>query len=197
VEEAREHPAVTAPMRLHVGGEAGKEGWTNFNIQPGPSVDIVGTCTNMAQIADASVAEIYASHVLEHLSYVDELHQALAEFHRVLVPGGRLMASVPDFTLLCRLFLADGLTTQQRFEIMRMIFGGQMDPYDLHKTGLTLEFIDSYLRHAGFASVERVGEFGLFEDASRLKVAGHPVSLNVVAHKAAVAAGFDAGAGVA
>jgi predicted SAM-dependent methyltransferase len=183
---------VTAPLRLHVGGEARKDGWTNLNIQPGPSVDLVGTCTNLAQIADASVEEIYASHVLEHLSYVDELHQALGEFHRVLVPGGRLMTSVPDFALLCRLFLADGLTTQQRFEIMRMIFGGQMDPHDLHKTGLTLEFLDSYLRHAGFVSVERVGEFGLFEDTSRLRVAGRPISLNLVARKAGAASGFDA-----
>jgi predicted SAM-dependent methyltransferase len=177
---------VTPPLRLHVGGEVRKEGWTNLNVQPGPTVDIVGTCIRMTAIADASVTEIYASHVLEHLSYADELHQALAECHRVLVPGGRLMASVPDFALLCRLFLADGLTTQQRFEIMRLIFGGQMDPYDLHKVGLTHEFLDSYLRHAGFASVERVGDFGLFEDTSRLSVAGRPISLNVVARKAVI-----------
>jgi predicted SAM-dependent methyltransferase len=171
------------PVRLHVGGEARKEGWTNFNVQPGPTVDIVGTCTRMPEIADASVVEIYASHVLEHLSYVDELHQALAEFHRVLVPGGSLMASVPDFALLCRLFLADGLTTQQRFEVMRMIFGGQMDSHDLHKVGLTHEFLDSYLRHAGFVSVERVAGFGLFADSSEIKVAGRLISLNVVARK--------------
>jgi predicted SAM-dependent methyltransferase len=174
---------VTTPVRLHVGGEVRKAGWVNFNVQPGPTVDIVGTCTRMEQVAHASVAEIYASHVLEHLSYVDELHQALAEFHRVLVPGGRLMASVPDFNLLCRIFLADGLSAQQRFEVMRMIFGGQMDPHDLHKVGLTHEFLDSYLRHAGFVSVERVAGFDLFADSSQIKVAGHLISLNVVARK--------------
>jgi predicted SAM-dependent methyltransferase len=183
---------VTAPVRLHVGGEVHKDGWLNFNIQPGPTVDIVGTCTRMPEIADDSVAEIYASHVLEHLSYVDELHQALAEFHRVLAPGGALMASVPDFNLLCRLFLADGLATQQRFEVMRMIFGGQMDPHDLHKVGLTHEFLDSYLRHAGFVSVERVAAFDLFADASQVKVAGHLISLNVVARKGLAAAGASA-----
>ncbi len=188
---------MTVPLRLHVGGEARKDGWVNFNIQAGPTVDLVGSCTNMMQLSDSSVIEIYASHVLEHLSYVDELHQALGEFHRVLVPGGRLMASVPDFALLCRLFLADGLTTQQRFEVMRMIFGGQMDPHDLHKAGLTLEFLDSYLRHAGFISIDRVEEFGLFEDTSRLRVAGRPISLNVVARKAGAASGFDAAGAVA
>jgi predicted SAM-dependent methyltransferase len=67
---------------------------------------------------------------------------------------------------------------------MRMIFGGQMDAHDLHKVGLTLEFLDSYLRHAGFVSVDRVETFDLFEDTSRLKVAGHLISLNVVARKA-------------
>jgi predicted SAM-dependent methyltransferase len=191
VEEAREHPPVT-PVRLHVGGEVRKEGWINFNVQPGPTVDLVGTCTRMSEIAGASVAEIYASHVLEHLSYVDELHQALAEFHRVLVPGGTLMASVPDFHLLCRLFLADGLATQQRFEIMRMIFGGQMDPHDLHKVGLTHEFLDSYLRHAGFVSVERVASFDLFADSSQIKIGGHLISLNVIARKGGVFAGAAA-----
>jgi predicted SAM-dependent methyltransferase len=180
------------PVRLHVGGEVRKDGWLNFNIQPGPTVDLVGTCTRMPEIADGSVAEIYASHVLEHLSYVDELHQALAEFHRVLAPGGTLMASVPDFNLLCRLFLADGLTTQQRFEVMRLIFGGQMDPHDLHKAGLTHEFLDSYLRHAGFVAVERVAAFDLFADASQIKVAGHLISLNVVARKALAAGGAGA-----
>lgn len=180
---------TAAPVRLHVGGEVRKEGWVNFNVQQGPAVDIVGSCTRMPQVADASVAEIYASHVLEHLSYVDELHQALAEFHRVLVPGGTLMASVPDFDRLCRLFLAEGLTTQQRFEVMRMIFGGQMDAHDLHKVGLTHEFLDSYLRHAGFVSVDRVAGFGLFADSSEIKVAGHPISLNVVARKGPAAAG--------
>jgi predicted SAM-dependent methyltransferase len=163
---------------------ARKAGWTNLNVQPGPAVDIVGTCTDLSRFADGSVAEIYASHVLEHLTYADELLKAVAEFHRVLEPGGRLMASVPDFELLCRLFSAPGLTAQQRFDIMRMIFGGQTDPHDYHKAGITFEFLDAYLRHAGFAEVRRVEEFGLFEDASRMRVGGQLISLNVQALKA-------------
>jgi hypothetical protein len=70
-----------------------------------------------------------------------------------------------------------------------------MDPYDLHKVGLTHEFLDSYLRHAGFVTVERVAAFDLFADASQVKVAGHLISLNVVARKAPP--GFAAGAPVA
>lgn len=172
------------PIRLHIGGEVRKEGWINLNIQPGPAVDRVGTCTDLSDFADGSVAEIYASHVLEHLSYADELHRALSECHRVLAPGGRLMVSVPDFERLCRLFLEPGLTAQQRFEIMRLIFGGQMDVYDAHKVGLTFEFLNSYLRHAGFVTVTRVDAFDLFDDASAIKVGGQPISLNIEAHKA-------------
>lgn len=179
---------MSGPIRLHIGGAVRKDGWTNFNIQPGPSVDVVGTCTDLSAFADGSVEEIYASHVLEHLSYHEELHRALAECHRVLRPGGRLLASVPDFEFLCRLFLAEGLTANQRFEVMRLIFGGQMDAHDVHKAGLTFEFLSGYLRQAGFAEVERTGDFGLFEDASRLRVAGRPISLNVIATKAAAAA---------
>ena len=46
-------------------------------------MDFVGDCSEMSQIADGSVDEIYASHVLEHLGYVEKLPRALAGIHRV------------------------------------------------------------------------------------------------------------------
>jgi len=39
------------------------------------------------------------------------------------------------------------------------------------------------LRGVGFACVERVAGFGLFEDTSALRVLGEPISLNVIATK--------------
>ncbi len=83
-------------LRLHIGGKDVKPGWKILNVQPGPGVDYVGTCTDLSAFGDRSVAEIYASHVLEHLSYTEELPRALKEFHRVLVPGARLRVAVPD-----------------------------------------------------------------------------------------------------
>jgi len=173
----------TAGLRLHIGGVVQKPGWRILNAQPGPGVDYVGDCRDLGRFADESVEEIYASHVVEHLGYVEDLPAALAEFHRVLKQGGVARIGVPDFEVICRLFLDPRLALEHRFHIMRMAFGGQKDPYDFHYVGLTYEFLEDYLKSAGFSRVERVGEFGLFEDGSSVKFGDIPVSLNVIAHK--------------
>ncbi len=171
------------PLRLHIGGHEKKEGWKILNIQPGANVDFVGNCSDLGQFADGSVAEIYASHVLEHVGYQSAVARTLAGFHRVLKPGGKAMIGVPDFELLCRLFLDPRATPNERFEVMRMIFGGQMDEHDFHCVGLSYEFLSHYLLRAGFSRIERVEDFGLFRDSSVFEYLGRKTSLNVVAHK--------------
>jgi len=171
------------PLKLHIGGEEARAGWTILNVRDGPHVDRVGDCRDLSDFADGSVAEIYASHVFEHLGYLDDLPAALAECHRVLAPGGVLRLSVPDFETLCRVFLHPELSTEQRFTVMRIAFGGQTDPHDFHKVGLTYEFLKDYLGVAGFSEIERVDRHDLFEDSSTLDIGGVPISLNVVAVK--------------
>jgi predicted O-linked N-acetylglucosamine transferase (SPINDLY family)/predicted SAM-dependent methyltransferase len=170
-------------LRLHVGGVQPRAGWKILNVQAGPGVDYVGDCVDLGRFADGSIEEVYASHVLEHLGYQSELPRTLKEFYRVLRPGGVARISVPDFERLCRLFLASEASVEDRFHVMRMVFGGQIDPYDLHRVGLTEEFLSHYLRVAGFSRVERVERFDLFDDASSLSVRGQLISLNVIAYK--------------
>jgi predicted SAM-dependent methyltransferase len=170
-------------MRLHVGGRQKKPGWKILNVQPGPDVDYVGDCVDLSQFAEGTVDEIYASHVLEHLGHHDKLPRALQEFHRVLKPGGAVRISVPDFELLCRLFLDPLQSKADRLYVMRVAFGGQLDEYDYHHVGLSFELMGDYLRAAGFSKAERCGDFGLFHDESRQKFNGVPISLNVVAYK--------------
>ena len=55
----------------------------------------------------------------------------------------------------------------------------------LNKVGLTGEVLGTYLRDAGFADLQRVNEFGEFDDASSLKLGPTLISLNVVARKPA------------
>ena len=171
------------PLRLHIGGTEPRPGWKILNVQPGTGVDFVGDCTDLGRFADASVQEIYASHVLEHLSYQDRLPRALGELYRVLRPGGKAMISVPDLEVLCRLFLDPRHTLMERYSVMRMAFGGQTDKYDFHYIGLSYEILSKYLFDAGFTRVERVKLFGLFHDDSRLEYLGAAISLNVVAYK--------------
>jgi predicted SAM-dependent methyltransferase len=171
-------------LRLNIGGIEVRDGWKILNIQPGPGVDYVGTCAKLDQFSEASVDEIYAAHVIEHLGYQQELARALREMHRVLIPGGVLSLSVPDLDVLCRLFVSPTLNADQRFFVMRMMFGGQIDQYDFHKTGLTWDFLSGYLTKSGFHEVRRVTEFGLFtEDCSSMRFGDQLISLNVVARK--------------
>lgn len=171
-----------APVCLHLGGKEPKPGWKIVNIQAGPGVDILGDIRDMSQFADESVQAIYASHVLEHIGQ-QAVPSTLKGLRRILVPGGQLSISVPDLEVLSRVIIDPGASLDKRFLAMRMMFGGQVDSHDFHYFGWTWDFMCSFLKSAGFSRVERVQDFGLFRDASRLRPWGELISLNVVATK--------------
>ena len=170
--------------RLHIGGREARAGWEILDALPGPHVDHLGNALDLSRFADGSFVEIYASHVLEHFDYQKELPAVLDEWRRVLRPGGVLRLSVPDLDILAHLLLQrHQFDVNQRFQIMRMIFGGHLDAYDHHRVGLNQDFLVAYLTRAGFERLRRVTRHGLFDDTSETVVAGTPISLNLVAHK--------------
>ena len=174
--------------RLHIGGTVVREGWEILNALTEPWVDHVGQAEDLTRFADNTFVELYASHVLEHLGYRSDLPVALKEWYRVLAPEGCLMVSVPDLEALCELYLQrNSLGSGDRFSIMRMMFGGQLDQYDFHFVGLDEGLLVSFLADAGFADIQRVNDFGLFVDSSTLNFAGRPISLNLQAWKRSAA----------
>lgn len=177
--------AVAAPAvrRLHLGGKVRSDDWEVLNALPGPNVDHLGNANDLSRFADHSFETVYASHLLEHLDYKEELQRTLLEWRRVLQPGGILQISVPDLEVLAGLILNKHLTLPDRFMAMRMIFGGHMDAYDYHQVGLTAEFLSGFLLNAGFVDIQRVDRFGHFADTSDMIFAGQKISLNMQARK--------------
>jgi predicted SAM-dependent methyltransferase len=171
------------PLRLHLGGWQVKEGWKILDIQKRPGVDYLGTCENLSQFVDNSVDEVYASHVYEHLGYQKRVLTALREAHRVLKPGGIIKIGVPDLEVLARAILDPKLSAEKKYHVMRMMYGGQVDDHDFHYVGYTFDILSYFLANAGFKSIRRVKESGLFNDTTTLMFEGYAISLNVEAVK--------------
>jgi len=170
--------------KLLIGGTQKAPGWEVFNILPGPHVDHLGDAKDLSRFPDNTFLEIYASHVLEHFDYMGVLLSVLKEWYRVLVPYGIIYVSVPDLDVLSTLLLCrEQLTFNERFHIMRMIFGGHIDQHDYHAVGLNQEFLEYFLADAGFMNIRRVDNFSYFKDTSSLLFKGVPISLNMIAAK--------------
>tara|TARA_B100000780_G_C20897697_1_gene357285 strand:- start:84 stop:593 length:510 start_codon:yes stop_codon:yes gene_type:complete len=169
-------------MKLHIGGEIAKDGWTIFNIQKKKDVDIIGDLEDLDQFSENSIKEIYASHVFEHVK-ITSIPKILKNIHTILEQDGKLHISVPDMDIIFRLFLNSKATTKVKFSLMRMIFGGQVDEHDFHYFGWNYEFMADFLTNANFSKFKRVESLQIFKDTSELKAYGHRISLNMIAIK--------------
>jgi len=134
-----------------------------FDIDESVSPDIVGTMTDMSQVQDASVDALFSAHNIEHL-YPHEVPLALAEFKRVLKPGGFVVITCPDLQSVCALVAEDKLTDEAYLSP-----AGPIAPIDIlyghrpamanrnlffaHRTGITKKVLTGTLQAAGFEMV--------------------------------------------
>lgn len=112
-----------------------------------------GHVTNPIPLADECAEELHSYHVIEHV-YAWEAVHLLAEWKRLLKPGGKLILELPNIRLACENFLA-GLPDQMG---MWPLYGdwNHKDPYMMHKHGYTPETIEQLLIAAGFNSVSHL-----------------------------------------
>ncbi len=173
--------SVAAGLRLHIGGEVPHDDWKTLNVK---NADYQQDARDLSNFDTESVAAIYASHILEHFHYGlnKELRTVLAEWYRVLIPGGELFISVPDLHTVCKLF-CDREQIEEKYHLMRIIYGGNCDEYDVHKTGFDFAILAAFLMGAGFQHITRVDSFGFFRDCSELELWDQKISLNVTAIK--------------
>lgn len=118
-----------AVRRLELGpGFERIPGFETLNVIGGPRVDYVADATRRLPFPDHSFDLIYASHILEHVAWY-EAEPVLAEWVRVLKPGGALEVWVPDGLKISQAFVeaeTQGSAAYEQDDWWR--FNGDKDP---------------------------------------------------------------------
>jgi len=129
-------------VRLNLGaGKYPVEGYLNLDRQTGNEAYPL-------PYDDNSVDAIRASHVLEHFSHRD-IRNVMAEWVRVLKPGGVLKVAVPDFDWCIQKYTAG---ERQPFEMY--IMGGHVDEDDRHGSIFTADKLRRLMKSVGLVDIE-------------------------------------------
>lgn len=178
-------------LRLHLGcGEIRIPGFINVDIDPKlPAVDIVDDISRLARFKEDSASVIYACHILEHFAN-DEVLPVLKRWREVLEPGGEIRISVPDIDRIVEIYSKNKkhFLTPPNTPWIGLIYGGQTDPYDFHKTGFNFTYLKYLMDQAGFINIEEYPHephwLGIGVDASMAKEPFKAyISLNIKAAK--------------
>jgi len=164
-------------LRLNLGcGGKPYAGYVNVDVQATPAVDLVSEITSLPMLPDGCAQEILLEAVFEHL-YRYERPDALAEWRRLLAPGGTLTVRwIPDFDVICDLYRrgAAGLVGPvfDLEHVYRYSHGLPTPfnaPHQLHKDIFTKDSVRAEFEAAGF----------VVEDLSSTCFADEPYALNI------------------
>jgi predicted SAM-dependent methyltransferase len=175
------------PRRLHVGcGDVHIDGWCNVDIDARTGADVVDDITALEKFPDRFAETVYACHVLEHVSHED-VARVLRTWHRVLAPRSTLYISVPDLDRIVRIYAAnwEHFQTRPNAPWIGLIYGGQLDRFDFHRTGFNLCWMTELLERGGFGEVQEYPHephpFGIRDASLANQPFGEFISLNVKA----------------
>lgn len=130
--------------------------WTHVDIDSRPladehghlhAVDVVCDARNV-QLESECADLVYSQECLEHFPW-KEYRSVLAEWCRLVKPGGMIRIEVPDFLSACRQVLETDTLEMDR-AIQQIIFGGQVNEYDFHFVGHTPRALTADLNELNF-----------------------------------------------
>lgn len=154
---------VIIGTRTYVGPD-----WVHVDIDSFPLIDSEGGQHPVDVVCDArriNLPDHYADFVLsseclEHFPH-REYTNVLAEWVRIVKPGGRIRVEVPDFLLACNQILeADSLEMDRAMQ--QIFFAEQLNEYDYHFVGITHRMLVEDFERLGLqvADVKRGGDWG-------------------------------------
>lgn len=183
-------------VSLNVGsGGRGRSDWINLDVSP-HYVDII--CTHDLRrplpFATGGVRRILAEHVIEHLDFHDDIPRVLADFHRVLEPGGTVRIIVPDMELFIAAYRESDLGALARLGMPDGLPAGMSTPIELlnhafhqggeHCFGWDFAAMRDALQRAGFKQITKQAYGRSVDPALAIDQANHaPYSLYVDAVK--------------
>ncbi len=176
-------------LKLHLGcGKRYLSGFVHVDAVPYDHVDHVHVVERLPMFADNSVDLIYSCHVLEHFKRA-EVAGVLAEWFRVLRPGGVLRTAVPDFQKLVEVYRATGDLSL----VIGPLVGRQDYLYNFHYNVFDFATLKRALEATGFVNAHpydwRETEHADVDDYSQAYVPhmdkehGVLISLNVECEK--------------
>ncbi len=151
-------------LRLNLGaGDTHVSGFTSLDRKDGKEAYPL-------DVADGSVAEILASHVLEHFSH-RQIGTVLAHWIAKLAPGGKIRLAVPDFQKIAKAYV-----NEEPVNVQGYVMGGHDDANDHHGCIFDRDSLAELMMDCG---LERIGPWvSEIGGASSL-----PISLNLEGYK--------------
>ncbi len=155
-------------LKLNIGaGDTTIPGFISHDIKDGKDA------SDLSEYEDGSVEEIYASHVLEHVHH-SLTGKTLAEWERVLVPGGGIRIAVPDFDRIRRDY-DNGHMDDNLYNAY--LYGAYPHERDWHQSHFGRGRLIQWLMALGF---EDMADFEPeYDDSTK----GCSYSMNIEAHK--------------
>ena len=146
-------PMSETRLRLHLGCGKRDFGSSWIHIDGGDHPHLHSHDITTLPFPDGAAQEIYASHLLPYFDR-EEARPLLAEWLRVLEPGGTLRLAVSDFETIAKLYAA-GSYSLDRF--LGPLFGrwpmGEATVY--HKTSYDFDSLKELLEGSGYTEIQR------------------------------------------
>jgi glycosyltransferase involved in cell wall biosynthesis len=177
-------PAVAdaqLPRRLNLGcGDKILPGFVNVDIAPargGKQPDVVCDLRRLEPFATGSCDEVMAIHVVEHF-WRWEVETVLAEWVRVLRPGGTLIVECPNLVAACEALLHDPKASAgagpEGQRTMWVFYGDPQwrDPLMTHRWAYTPDSLADLLRSVGLVNVRQEPAQYKLRDPRDMRIVG-------------------------